>query len=59
LKAGSGHLPHGGHGGTFLHFLHDTTGGGQAGHTGGTISDFKIYWSSSPDGISERDIPLF
>ena len=30
---------------------------GHAGHTGGTISDFKMYKSSSPGGIIEESIP--
>jgi hypothetical protein len=57
-KLGSGHLPHGGHGAheSVLLLIHGT-GEGHAGHTGGTISDFNIYKSSSPGGILLDGIP--
>ena len=45
LNAGSGHLPHGGHGGHLLFTLGQTLISGHFGHTGGTIVDFKIYKS--------------
>ena len=56
---GSSHLPHGGHGGgveelvllLLLLLLGHETKFGQAGQTGGTISDLSIYKSSSPGGI--------
>ena len=49
-NAGSGHLAHGGHGGHGSCLGH-AVAGGQAGQTGGTISDFKIYKSSVPGTI--------
>jgi len=41
-KDGSGHLAHGAHGGHGF-FLGQAVVWGHAGHTGGTICDFKIY----------------
>ena len=46
-KAGSGHLAHGGQGGAWV-LQSPQFKVGQAGQTGGTISDFNIYKSSSP-----------
>ena len=56
-KEGSGQRAHGGHGG------HGLSRGqlvlvGQAGQTGGTIWDFKMYKCSSPLGIWDLGIPL-
>jgi|TARA_B110000259_G_scaffold183349_2_gene228475 hypothetical protein len=31
---------------------------GQAGHTGGTICDFRMYISSSPEGIIRLGTPM-
>ncbi len=56
LNAGSGHRPHGGHGG-HLPFVGHTLISGHLGHTGGTIDDFKTYKSSSPFGICDGGIP--
>jgi len=55
---GSGHLAHGGQGGGGLLSLHFSMGCGQAGQTGGTTSDFKMYKSSFPGGIIDLGIPL-
>jgi hypothetical protein len=49
-KDGSGHLAHAGQGG-HCSCLGIVDAAGHAGHTGGTISDFKIYKSSFPGGI--------
>ena len=57
MKAGSGHLAHGGHAGHGLARGH-TAESGHLGHTGGTISDFNMYKSSSPSGISCFFTPL-
>ena len=64
-KDGSGHLAHAGQGGHFealsgsllLLLLDEELYAGQAGHTGGTTWDFKIYKSSWPDGIWLAGIP--
>ena len=56
-KLGSGHLAHAGHGGHFSVRGH-AADDGQAGQTGGTTSDFKIYKSSCPGGIIRPGIPL-
>jgi hypothetical protein len=55
-KAGSGHLAQGGQG---LHGFSrgQTEGEGQTGQTGGTISDFKMYKSFCPEGISLEGTP--
>jgi hypothetical protein len=55
---GSGHLAQGGQGGGGLSSLHFRIGGGQAGQTGGTTSDFNMYKSSFPGGIIFLGIPL-
>ena len=58
---GSGHRAQAGHAGHLVasklsgHFC--ITSGHRA-HTGGTICDFSIYKSSSPEGIWSRDIPF-
>ena len=65
MKAGSGHLAHGGHGGTGsgagqagqVPFFGQAKTGGQAGHTGGTTCDLRIYISSCPLGISDLGTP--
>ena len=57
LKAGSGHLAQGGHGGQGFGLGHAATSG-HLGQTGGTTSDFRIYKSSSPSGISSALTPI-
>ena len=51
VKAGSGHLSHGGQGWHGF-CLGQARASGHLGHTGGTICDFNIYKSSSPLSIS-------
>ena len=55
-KAGSGHLAQGGQGEQGLD-LGQVLESGHLGQTGGTISDFKIYKSSSPSAICDLGIP--
>lgn len=45
-KLGLGHLAHGGQGGGFSHLPQVFITSGHFGHTGGTISDFKILSES-------------
>ena len=52
-NGGNSHLPHGLQGGHFVasKLSEHLTTGLHLGHTGGTICDFSIYKSSSPEGI--------
>ena len=57
MKEGSGHLAQGGHAGHGV-CLGQAAESGHLGQTGGTISDLRIYMSSSPSAISCLLIPL-
>tara|TARA_B110000046_G_scaffold25175_1_gene24533 strand:+ start:5644 stop:5850 length:207 start_codon:yes stop_codon:yes gene_type:complete len=57
VNAGSGHLAHGGQAGQGFSRGH-VAWSGHFGHTGGTISDFKIYKSSLPSCMSDFAIPV-